>query len=163
MYTITIDDLEYQVKSAEDVAALPPRVVLALFNRESGKTLPRFRTKQIGIDRLNIVLGYAEKKRRAKKAEKFDPPAPKAEKPKKKAKRKAGQSKVTARLNGRSKIASGATISLCVDVNPKRHKSKARERFDLYKNGMTVEQFVAAGGLLEDVRWDLKHEFISLS
>ena len=53
-----------------------------------------------------------------------------------------------------------------VEENPKRGNS--RDRFALYRNGMTVEEYVRAvieqGGeervALEDICWDLNHEFI---
>jgi hypothetical protein len=49
-----------------------------------------------------------------------------------------------------------------VAKNPKREGTKGAEAFSHYKNGQTVEEFVAAGGSLADVRWDAAHKFISL-
>lgn len=46
--------------------------------------------------------------------------------------------------------------------NPKREGSKSADRFALYKNGMTVDQFVAAGGLYADVVYDVDKKFISV-
>ena len=183
---ITVNGTQYEFKTTGDVQKLTQKEMVAIFNHLTGKNLTRFRTKEIGLHRTLVALGFAETKRRVKKVEATEPEAPKApaaepEAPKAEApapkpkgkkaakakkpakRRKAGQSKVARGLSGRSSIASTAKITLCVGVNPKRHKSKARERFDLYKDGMTVEQFVAAGGLLDDIRWDVKHEFISLS
>lgn len=51
-------------------------------------------------------------------------------------------------------------ITLLVKENPKR--AKAAERFALYKNGLTIADYVAAGGTLADVRWDTKMNFISV-
>ena len=51
-------------------------------------------------------------------------------------------------------------ITVLVKENPKR--AKAAERFALYKNGMTIADYVAAGGTLADVRWDTKMNFISV-
>jgi hypothetical protein len=47
-------------------------------------------------------------------------------------------------------------------ANPKKNGSAARVRFDLYKNGMTVGQFLAAGGTRADLAWDSQRSFISI-
>ena len=47
--------------------------------------------------------------------------------------------------------------------NPKRPGTKGFKAFACYKNGMTVGEFVKAGGTLADVRWDSEHNFIELS
>lgn len=46
----------------------------------------------------------------------------------------------------------GHKVTLLTDVNPKHGKSA--KRFDLYKNGMTVEAAVEKGVLPADLRWD---------
>lgn len=51
-------------------------------------------------------------------------------------------------------------ITVLVKENPKR--AKAAERFALYKNGLTIADYVTAGGTLADVRWDTKQQFISV-
>lgn len=53
-----------------------------------------------------------------------------------------------------------ATIRIKVSANPKR--GTAAERFELYKDGMTVSEYLAAGGLRADVNWDVKKEFIEV-
>lgn len=53
-----------------------------------------------------------------------------------------------------------AVITLLVSENPKRGKSA--EVFSHYQSGMTVENFVAAGGTTGDVRWDIAHGYISI-
>lgn len=45
--------------------------------------------------------------------------------------------------------------------NPKR--GKAKERFALYAPGMTIGQYLAAGGKYSDVKHDLAKGFITLS
>jgi len=54
-------------------------------------------------------------------------------------------------------------ISVIVAENPKRPGSASRARFSLYKTGMTVDAYIAAGGYAADVSWDSAHKFISLS
>lgn len=51
-------------------------------------------------------------------------------------------------------------IKVLVKENPKR--AAAAERFNLYKNGMTVGEYVAAGGKRADVNWDVKQGFIEV-
>lgn len=47
-------------------------------------------------------------------------------------------------------------------TNPKRPNSEAAERFNLYKNGMTVGEYIAAGGRQRDVTWDVKQGYIRI-
>ena len=51
-------------------------------------------------------------------------------------------------------------ITVVAKENPKR--AKAAERFALYKNGMTIGEYVKAGGTMADIRWDVKQNFISV-
>ncbi len=68
----------------------------------------------------------------------------------------------------RHRIKRSSIIVKLVSENPRR--GVARERFALYRNGMTVEDYIAAvirqgeeeRVALEDVCWDLNHEFIVL-
>jgi hypothetical protein len=61
-------------------------------------------------------------------------------------------------------------IKVLATTNPKRPKTKSYERFAVYKDGMTVEQFSAAvekigqkkGLAIADIRYDLAHKFIEL-
>lgn len=54
------------------------------------------------------------------------------------------------------------TISLQRKENPKRKGSKSARRFDLYRDGMTVLEFIKAGGTRGDINWDTAHEHIVL-
>ena len=56
-----------------------------------------------------------------------------------------------------------AVMTVLVTDNPKRPGSQARRRFDRYKTGMTVEEFLDAGGLLTDIYYDIGHGFIAVS
>lgn len=46
--------------------------------------------------------------------------------------------------------------------NPKRPGSGAHERFELYKKSKTIEEYLANGGTMADIRWDTKQQFIEL-
>ncbi len=54
-------------------------------------------------------------------------------------------------------------IKILVKENPKRANSNGWKNFNLYKDDMTVGEFVEAGGTLADVRWDAAHDYIELS
>ena len=56
-----------------------------------------------------------------------------------------------------------AVISIAVIANPKRPNTLACARFELYKNGMTVAEYVAAGGRTGDVLHDVAQGFITLN
>jgi hypothetical protein len=51
-------------------------------------------------------------------------------------------------------------IRLLRPENPRRKDSETYRRYALYRNGMTIGDFLAAGGSLGDVRWDEKRENI---
>ncbi len=53
-------------------------------------------------------------------------------------------------------------IKVLAKENPKRVGSASRERFSLYRNGMSVTEFLKAGGSRADIRWDIKHGFIEV-
>lgn len=70
-------------------------------------------------------------------------------------------SQETAKSRG-SRIPKTAVIHLKTDKNPKREGSAAHGRFALYKDGMTVGEFLEAGGTMGDINFDAGKEFIAL-
>lgn len=66
--------------------------------------------------------------------------------------------------NGRMpRIDQNEVVTLLVKGNPKREGSEAYGRFAFYKDGMTVGEFIKAGGTMADVVWDLGHRLIALA
>ncbi len=55
-----------------------------------------------------------------------------------------------------------AVIRILVDHNPKRRNSRSYGEFTLYKEGMTVSEYLNAGGSRAGIRWDLDKQFIRL-
>ena len=55
------------------------------------------------------------------------------------------------------------TITVLAATNPKKPSSKAYQRFALYRTGMTVGDYVKAGGRVGDIQYDTRHQFISVS
>lgn len=60
------------------------------------------------------------------------------------------------------RLKDGDKIKILVAKNPKRSGSAAHARFDLYKPGMTVGEFLKVGGWRADIRWDAKQKFIEV-
>lgn len=60
----------------------------------------------------------------------------------------------------KSAIAENATITLLVDKNPKRPTAASYALFELYRNGMTVGEFLSIGGTRAAISWDRTHGFI---
>ena len=63
---------------------------------------------------------------------------------------------------GHRKYSNDQIIRLRVSSNPKRVESAAHARFALYKDRMSIKDFLDAGGRSEDILWDLDKEFIEL-
>jgi hypothetical protein len=61
-----------------------------------------------------------------------------------------------------AKVLGTDQIKIHVTSNPKKAGSASAERFAHYKDGMTADDFIAAGGLREDLAWDRKKNFISI-
>jgi hypothetical protein len=59
-------------------------------------------------------------------------------------------------------ISDAAVITLLVEKNPKRPTAAAWARFELYRSGQTVAEFLAAGGTKGDLSWDRVHDFIRI-
>ena len=65
-------------------------------------------------------------------------------------------------MKRRTPLVNSQVITLLVDGNPKRPWGAAHRRFDLYWTGMTVGEFLAAGGTRGDLWYDHDHGFIRI-
>jgi hypothetical protein len=70
---------------------------------------------------------------------------------------------------GYSKIDFSQKVNLLVEENPKKLNSKAYERFNIYLDlkkeldgEFTVKDFIDAGGLAIDIKYDTNKQFIEL-
>jgi len=59
-------------------------------------------------------------------------------------------------------IDTDAKISILARENPKKLNTACRNRFELYRDGQRVADFLSLGGTPLDVRWDFGREFIAL-
>jgi hypothetical protein len=57
---------------------------------------------------------------------------------------------------GRPSIFSGKVLTKAVSENPRRAGTAGHKSFSVIKNGMTFEQYVAAGGRRQDLAWDVE-------
>ena len=59
------------------------------------------------------------------------------------------------------------TIKVLVESNPKRPSGKSHARFELYKTGMTTEEYIAAVGdrskATADLKWDEERKYIEVA
>ena len=62
----------------------------------------------------------------------------------------------------RTRIKKTAIITVLATENPKRPNSMAAERFALYKTGMTVAEYVEAGGRSGDLHYDIANGHIEV-
>ena len=92
-------------------------------------------------------------------------PAPVKGKPEAKAPVKAAKepAEKAAPMGSRAlKSFSGKKIQLVEKTNPKREGSAAHGKYALYKDGMTTEKFLEAGGTAADLAYDSKKGYIKL-
>lgn len=116
-----------------DLSALSTKELVELFNKYSDKPVKKFADRATALKRTAAVL-------------------PKKSEPKNKAPKGAVQAETMAANRARK-------ITILVEGNPKR--GTAAERYNLYKNGMTVGKYIELGGQLRDVTWDVKQGWIS--
>jgi hypothetical protein len=76
---------------------------------------------------------------------------------------KGGTKSEAAPPAGKRSVVLAQKIKVVAKENPKREGTAAHKKFKLYKDGMTVEQFIAKGGTLSCARHDVAHGFIKLS
>ena len=65
------------------------------------------------------------------------------------------------KFKGTYKYDRDAKIQVIVPKNPKREGSNGYKRFGLYKTGMTIREFLKAGGKTIDLDWDRERGFIA--
>lgn len=102
----------------------------------------------------------APRKRKARSTSKQSAQAPAGsnKRPGKAAKDKATR-KTTPRA-GKTLYADDAVIRVLATENPKRAGSRAAKEWELYRDGMTVRDYLQAGGSRAGIKWDADREFI---
>jgi hypothetical protein len=62
----------------------------------------------------------------------------------------------------RHRFSKQAVIKLLVAENPKRKGTLAYDRYACYRDGITIAEYVAAGGRSGDIKHDIKFGYIEL-
>jgi hypothetical protein len=119
--------------STADLSKLSTKELVELFNKYSDKPVKKFADRATAMKRVAAVLPTKSEPKNV---------APKGEK----------QAETMAANRARK-------IKILVEGNPK--KGTAAERYNLYKNNMTVGKYIELGGQLRDVTWDVKQGWIS--
>jgi hypothetical protein len=70
---------------------------------------------------------------------------------------------IAAPVSAREATTDTRLIRVLADRNPKRPGTAAHDRFALYVDGMTVAEFLRAGGTRGDLQWDQERCFIRLA
>lgn len=105
-----------------------------IYHALSGKPVKRFKSQQEAIEK---ILGAVKRS-------------------------KGGTATTQARPGRKPEYADDDLIESIVAENPKKEGTKAHERFALYKKGMSVAEFITAGGHRSDLSWDVEHKFITI-
>jgi hypothetical protein len=63
----------------------------------------------------------------------------------------------------RHRFSKKSVITLLSSVNPKREGTLAHTRFALYRTGMTIGEYINAGGRPGDIKHDLAFKHIELT
>ena len=74
----------------------------------------------------------------------------------------AKKTKTTGGKRGPAPDYSDDSVITVLVANPKRPSTASWDRFSLYKDGLTVGEFLSKGGRRADIAWDVKHEYISV-
>lgn len=164
MTTTTTNTLTRETVQTATMAQL-----VAYYNERAGASIRKFETRAKGIERC---LKYIEldaspmakmtmSLTTGRLAVKKGSAAPKADAPKTKQSVKSKPAPVAkkpvAKTGARAMFAETDIIRVVhKGANPKR--GTAAERYELYRDGMTVAAYIAAGGQRRDVVWDSAHK-----
>jgi hypothetical protein len=156
----TVNNTTSAAKTSTTNATAPKthaQAILAAMAKDAAKkeatAAPKKVRKAPKLNLDKIVKKAQEKVAAAKKATKKAPKKAAAKKPIKVAKKVA---------DDRNFISGDAVITKLVKENPRAKGTWGWESFKLIRNGMTVDQFVKAGGRRKDLRWDIAHNYVSV-
>ena len=140
------------------------------FDQDKVCDMLKRRAKRVGIsDRAQELLNTLDDARNqpeegevhmATKKSAAKPAKPAEKKVAKPAEKKVAPVEKAAGPGRKSAFNDDMKIKVLAKENPKR--AGAAARFALYKDGMSVGEYIKAGGLMADVRWDVKQGFISV-
>lgn len=143
-----------------DTATATTPALLAFFNEHTtGAPVKRFADRATAVKRVDALLAALAPSpmtamvaavTKDTKPAKAKAPAQKTAKVTKTA--KAPKSAKAPTLHPKTRFSADGIITIVAKGNPK--KGTAADRYELYRTGMTVAAYIAAGGQRRDVVWD---------
>lgn len=152
-----------------DVSAASMSELVAFYNATTGKSIKKFETRAKGVERCLALLvepkpapsAMGQIAKSVIKADATTAPAKRPLAPKAQPKPAAKKPAAAPVGRGRAHFSEAGVITILhKGENPKR--GTAAERYDLYRSGMTVAAYIAAGGQRRDVVWDQKMGWIKV-
>jgi Uncharacterized protein conserved in bacteria len=122
----------------------------------------RARAVKLSRGALRVRAQFQEAKHKRDSSGKFaDKPGAGNDAPRGPGRRAGGGAQPAPNPPKKSGVGLDDTIKIHVKVNPKKAGSASAARFAHYKEGLTVREYLKAGGTREDMAWDMKRGFVS--
>jgi hypothetical protein len=162
----------FAVSSAEDLTkhqpSVPTEMLVSLYNlaaSEPGngpqkRTITRFSDREVAIRRTWPVIEYLAKP--------GAPVSPSSDSPEtmatatKRTRKPAAPKRSSDARPGRPSQYAGKVITKLVDKNPRREGTAGFKAWAILRSGMTYEQYIAAGGARNHLKWDLDRQRVEL-
>ena len=129
-----------------DINRMSMQELTRMYNKLAGTQLTKFSTKKKGQERLWALVQDQQPPARRGGGQ----PEPSAPAPKKKS-------------GARAAFGMDQRIKVLAEENPKREGSASFDRFALYRDGMSVAEYLDAGGRRPDLVWDCRYKFIAIA
>lgn len=147
------------VVSEQDLLKKPKEYLHGLYNKNCQIQVREFASDQEAIDRTSQFLRDYFHLLEIPMAKRQPNPEPETQNNEAVATDAAAPTEAKERA---SRIPKDTVVRLLATSNPKRAGSAAHNRFAFYQDGMTVGQFLEAGGTMADINFDVSKKFISL-
>lgn len=130
---------DFIVSSEEDLRTVPVPLMVAVYNdaaaKGQGKTITKFSDRTAAARRVWPTLDFLAKKGNVTSA--------------------ADEKVPSNGKRGRTSKFAGMTIVQLTEVNPRREGTAGYNSWELITPGMKFEEYLAAGGRLKDLVWDI--------
>lgn len=123
------------------------------------------RTRKVKATEEEILDTEAPKrvKKKAKAVEEAEAPKAKRSRRIKVVEEKKEAEESTPKTSRRARFTEDQVITLLVDENPKRKGTMAWEKWEIYEDGMTVGEYLEAGGKRSTLNYDVEKGYIEIN
>lgn len=139
---------DFVVSAQKDLQNIPGPVLIAVYNdaavKGQGKTVAKFADKETAARRVWPTLDFLAKRGTVVEG------APRAKREKTAREPGTGQ-------RGRTSQFAGKVIKMIVTENPRREGTFGYKSWEVMRDGMTFEDYIAAGGRRKDLAWDISY------